>query len=412
MGAKEVPLIIAKPRSSYKAPLALLTSLFFIWGFITCLNDILIPHLKAVFDLNYTRVMLIQFCFFGAYFVMSIPSSWIIGKIGYKRGIVLGLFVTGIGSLLFIPASRYLSYNTFLLALFILASGITILQVSANPYVAVLGDPETASSRLNFTQALNSLGTTVAPLFGAFLILSNSSASIIEKAKAVQVPYLEITSVLFLMAIVFAFVKLPALECPPADARKHASAWKYSHLVLGAIAIFVYVGGEVTIGSLLISYISQPEIGGITAFQASRYVSLYWGGAMVGRFIGAALLQKIKPSRLLAINAIAVLVLLAVTLTSKGNLAVYSVISIGLFNSIMFPTIFTLAIAGLGHSTSQGSGILCMAIVGGAVVPVLAGHIADVMGIQMGFLVPLLCYAYIVFYGVKGYCPKKIGACK
>ena len=212
------------------------------------------------------------------------------------------------------------------------------------------------------------------------------------------------------MAIVFAFVKLPALECPPADARKHASAWKYSHLVLGHTLCLH--GEKKQIGSLLISYISQPEIGGITAFQASRYVSLYWGGAMVGRFIGAALLQKIKPSRLLAINAIAVLVLLAVTLTSKGNLAVYSVISIGLFNSIMFPTIFTLAIAGLGHSTSQGSGILCMAIVGGAVVPVLAGRIADVMGIQMGFLIPLLCYAYIVFYGVKGYCPKKIGASK
>ena len=400
-------MIISKPQSSYKTPLAFLTSLFFIWGFITCLNDILIPHLKAVFDLNYTKVMLIQFCFFGAYFVMSIPSSWIIGKIGYKKGIVLGLLVTGLGSLLFVPASRYLSYNTFLLALFILASGITILQVSANPYVAVLGDPETASSRLNFTQALNSLGTTVAPLFGALLILSNRSESLVEKAQAVQVPYMGITIVLFFMAIVFAFVKLPELECPPVDAKKHASAWKYSHLVLGAIAIFVYVGGEVTIGSLLINYISQPEIGGgLTQFQASRYVSLYWGGAMVGRFIGAALLQKIKPSRLLAVNAMTVIALLAITLTTKGHTAMYSVVAIGLFNSIMFPTIFTLAISGLGHSTSQGSGILCMAIVGGALIPVTAGHVADIMGVQMGFLIPLLCYAYIVFYGLKGYLPK------
>ncbi|MEI6093069.1 MAG: sugar MFS transporter [bacterium] len=380
-----------------------------MWGFITCLNDILIPHLKAVFDLNYTRVMLIQFCFFGAYFVMSMPSSWIIGKIGYKKGIVLGLFVTGIGSLLFIPASRYISYNTFLLALFILASGITILQVSANPYVAVLGDPKTASSRLNFSQALNSLGTTLAPLFGAMLILSNKSASVIEQAHAVQTPYMEITIVLFVMAIIFAFVKLPELECPAADEKKHASAWTYSHLVLGAIAIFVYVGGEVTIGSFLINYISQPEIGGgITQFQASRFVSLYWGGAMVGRFIGAALLQKIKPSRLLTVVAVTVIALLAITLTSKGSVAVYSVVAIGLFNSVMFPIIFTLAIAGLGHSTSQGSGILCMAIVGGAVVPVIAGHVADSMGVQMGFLVPLLCYAYIVFYGLKGYKNKKL----
>jgi FHS family L-fucose permease-like MFS transporter len=371
------------------------------------LNDILIPHLKAVFDLNYTKVMLVQFCFFGAYFVMSLPSSWIIGKVGYKKGIVLGLVVTGIGSLLFVPASRYLSYNTFLLALFILASGITILQVSANPYVAVLGDPKTASSRLNFTQALNSLGTTVAPLFGALLILSNNSESLIEKAQAVQVPYIGITLVLFLMAVVFAFVKLPELECPPADAKKHASAWKYTHLVLGAIAIFVYVGGEVTIGSFLINYISLPEIGGFTQVQASKYVSLYWGGAMVGRFIGAALLQKVKPSRLLAINAMAVLALLGITLTTKGSIAVCSVVAIGLFNSIMFPTIFTLAIAGLGHSTSQGSGILCMAIVGGAIIPVIAGHVADTMGLQMGFLIPLLCYAYIVFYGLKGYTPKK-----
>jgi len=402
-------LIISKPQSSYKLPLTFLTSLFFIWGFITCLNDILIPHLKAVFDLNYTKVMLIQFCFFGAYFVMSLPSSWIIGKIGYKKGIVLGLLVTGLGSLLFVPASRYISYNTFLLALFILASGITILQVSANPYVAVLGDPETASSRLNLSQALNSLGTTLAPLFGASLILVNNTGSVVEKAHAVQMPYFGITLVLVLMAIVFAFVKLPELECPAADDKKHASAWKYSHLVLGAVAIFVYVGGEVTIGSLLINYISHPEIGGgLTQFEASRYVSLYWGGAMVGRFIGAALLQKIKPSKLLVFNAITVLVLLAITLTSKGHIAVYSVVAIGLFNSIMFPTIFTLAISGLGHSTSQGSGILCMAIVGGAIVPVVAGHVADIMGIQMGFLVPLLCYAYIVFYGLKGYIPKKV----
>ncbi len=400
-------MIISKPQSSYKTPLAFLTSLFFIWGFITCLNDILIPHLKAVFDLNYTKVMLVQFCFFGAYFVMSLPSSWIIGKVGYKKGIVLGLVVTGIGSLLFVPASRYLSYNTFLLALFILASGITILQVSAIPYVAVLGDPKTASSRLNFTQALNSLGTTVAPLFGALLILSNNSESLVEKAQAVQVPYIGITLVLFLMALVFAFVKLPELECPPVDAKKHASAWKYTHLVLGAIAIFVYVGGEVTIGSFLINYISLPEIGGFTQVQASKYVSLYWGGAMVGRFIGAALLQKIKPSRLLAINAMIVLALLGITLTTKGSIAVCSVVAIGLFNSIMFPTIFTLAIAGLGHSTSQGSGILCMAIVGGAIIPVIAGHVADTMGLQMGFLIPLLCYAYIVFYGLKGYTPKK-----
>lgn len=413
---------------NYTFALTVLTSLFFMWGFITCLNDILIPHLKAVFTLNYTQVMLIQFSFFTAYAIISLPSGILVEKIGYKNGIVIGLITTGIGSLLFYPAAGYQSFIMFLGALFILASGITLLQVAANPYVAILGKPETASSRLNLTQAFNSLGTTVAPLFGSLLILSVAVKTAEEiksltpneltqyqltQASAVQTPYLLIAAVLFVIAAVFAVIKLPKIEASDVASsdgngsydHHHDSAWKYRHLVLGAVAIFVYVGGEVSIGSFLVNYLGQPFIAGLKEADAGRFVSFYWGGAMVGRFIGSGIQRKIKPNLMLAFNAFVAGALVIVSMLTNGQVAMWSILAVGLFNSIMFPTIFTLAINGLGKHTGQGSGILCTAIVGGAILPVIQGYFADTIGIHHAFFIPVLCYLYIAYYGLKGYKP-------
>ena len=413
---------------NYTFALTVLTSLFFMWGFITCLNDILIPHLKAVFTLNYTQVMLIQFSFFTAYAIISLPSGILVEKIGYKNGIVIGLITTGIGSLLFYPAAGYQSFIMFLGALFILASGITLLQVAANPYVAILGKPETASSRLNLTQAFNSLGTTVAPLFGSLLILSVAVKTAEEiksltpneltqyqltQASAVQTPYLLIAAVLFVIAAVFAIIKLPKIEASDVASsdgngsydHHHDSAWKYRHLVLGAVAIFVYVGGEVSIGSFLVNYLGQPFIAGLKEADAGRFVSFYWGGAMVGRFIGSGIQRKIKPNLMLAFNAFVAGALVIVSMLTNGQVAMWSILAVGLFNSIMFPTIFTLAINGLGKHTGQGSGILCTAIVGGAILPVIQGYFADTIGIHHAFFIPVLCYLYIAYYGLKGYKP-------
>ncbi|NJA05373.1 L-fucose:H+ symporter permease [Methylococcaceae bacterium WWC4] len=408
-----------KAANPHLGSLTILTSLFFIWGFITCLNDILIPHLKAVFTLNYFQAMLIQFCFFAAYFVMSVPSGLLVEKLGYQRGIVIGLAVAGCGCLLFYPAAWLRLYPLFLTAFFVLASGITLLQVAANPYVTVLGPPETASSRLTLTQAFNSLGTTLAPFFGSWLILATAvkSAEQIQglsaedlaayqavEAAAVQHPYLLLATVLFLLAVVFALLKLPAVEAEASSADgvggdSRASAWCYPHLVLGALAIFVYVGGEVSIGSFLVSFLSQPDIGGFTDAEAGRYVSFYWGGAMVGRFVGAAAMRSLAPGGVLAFNALSAAGLVAATMLIGGGWAMWTILAVGLFNSIMFPTIFSLALTGLGKHTGQGSGILCAAIVGGAILPVLQGALADLWGIQHAFIVPLLCYLYIGYYG-------------
>lgn len=412
---------------SYRTPLVVLTSLFFMWGFITSLNDILIPHLRAVFTLSYVQAMLIQFCFFGAYLVMSFPAGYLVEKLGYKMGIILGLSAAGVGCLLFYPAAGYKSYPFFLGALFVLASGITLLQVAANPYVAVLGRPETASSRLNLTQAFNSLGTTIAPFFGSVLILSvaiKSSEELkkmnaeelaaygVSQASAVQLPYIGLALVFFLLAVVIAMFKLPTIEEPeaPVDApdsqsayHAHESVWAYRHLVLGAVGIFLYVGGEVAIGSFLVNFMGQPEIAGLPEETAAKYLSLYWGGAMVGRFIGSALLAKVRPGYLLAFNAFVVAGLLVLAMAVAGKTAMWALLLIGLFNSIMFPTIFTLAIEGLGKHTGEGSGVLCMAIVGGAIVPLLQGFLADHIGLLLSFCVPVLCYLYIAYYGLKGH---------
>lgn len=400
--------------SNYRFALTALTSLFFMWGFLTCLNDILIPYLKAVFSLNFTQAMLIQFCFFTAYGIVSTPAGKLVRKIGYQKGIVCGLSVATIGCLLFIPAAHYVVYPIFLGALFVLAAGITILQVSANPYVTALGNPETASSRLTMTQAFNSLGTTIAPFFGSILILSAATAGAHElqqsqNADSVIVPYLILAAALAILAIIFSRLKLPVISEHNLTEQSEAnipsnsrSAWDYPHLVLGAIGIFVYVGAEVAIGSFLVNFIAEPHIAGLPESQAAHYVAYYWGGAMVGRFIGAAVMQKVRPGYVLAFNASMATLLIAVAAFGSGKIAMYAILLVGLCNSIMFPTIFALAVNKLGPHTSQGSGILCTAIIGGAFIPLLQGVLADAMGIQLAFILPIFCYVYIIFYGLKG----------
>ena len=399
-------------QPSYLPALIVLTSLFFMWGFITSLNDILIPHLKAIFTLSYVQAMLIQFSFFGAYFVMSVPSGYLVEKLGYRRGIIIGLSTAGVGCLGFYPAASMQSYPLFLATLFVLASGITLLQVAANPYVTVLGPPQTAASRLNLTQAFNSLGTTVGPFLGSMFILTvaiaGASVDTAREIETVQGPYLILAGLLFAIALLFAQFKLPVVKGTDAttaseDDHTVPSVWKHSHLVLGAVAIFMYVGAEVASGSFLVNFLAQPEVGGLTEKAAGSYLSLYWGGAMLGRFIGSAVLRKVKPGQVLAFNAACAIALLLIAMSMSGKVAMWAVIGIGLFNSIMFPTIFTLGVARLGRHTGEGSGVLCMAIVGGAIVPVVQGYFADTIGLLSSFFVPAICYAYIVFYGLKGH---------
>ena len=388
-----------------------LTFLFFIWGFITCLNDILIPHLKNVFDLSYTQASLIQFCFFGAYFLVSLPAGLLVRRAGYQRGIVIGLLIAASGCVLFYPAAATQTYALFLGALFVLAAGITILQVAANPYVTALGRAETASSRLSMTQAFNSLGTTIAPWFGGLMIMGAVTAAAgtaehkLQEAEAVQIPYLMLAGALLLLAAVFAKLKLPTVSEHHVDEKVNAdpgSAWQHSHLVLGALGIFVYVGGEVSIGSYLVNFMGEPHIAGMPEAQAAAYLSYYWGGAMVGRFIGAAVMQKVSAGKVLAFTAVVAAALVIVAIVSSGALAMWSLLAVGLFNSIMFPTIFSLAVTGLGRYTSNGSGVLCAAIVGGALVPVLQAVLADTIGLQLSFIVPVFCYVYICYYGLVG----------
>lgn len=402
--------------SNYNFALVSLTFLFFIWGFITCLNDILIPHLKNVFDLTYFQASLVQFCFFGAYFIVSVPAGYLVRRLGYQQGIVVGLLIACAGCVLFYPAASLQTYPLFLAALFVLASGITVLQVAANPYVTVLGKPETASSRLTMTQAFNSLGTTIAPQFGALLIFGAATAAVgtaeykLQEAQSVQLPYLLLAGVLLLMAVVFVWLKLPKMHQQEDSITAQAdtgtdSIWQHRHLVWGALGIFVYVGGEVSIGSYLVSFMQQPDVAGMTELDAGRYLSYYWGGAMVGRFIGALAMQKVAAGKALAFNALCSIALLALAIVSSGSLAMWALLLVGLCNSIMFPTIFSLALYGLGRLTSNGSGLLCAAIVGGALVPVVQGLMADTIGLQTSFIVPLLCYVYIAWYGAVGHKP-------
>lgn len=394
---------------NFRFALTALTVLFFMWGFLTCLNDILIPHLKAVFNLSYTQAMLIQFCFFGAYATVSLPAGALVKRIGYQKGIVGGLSVAALGCLLFYPAAESHSYPVFLAALFVLASGITLLQVSANPYVTALGDPATASSRLTMTQAFNSLGTTVAPFFGGVLILSAATVgadalSADAEADAVKVPYLMLAGVLAALAVVFSRLKLPQIEMHEnsAVAAEGESVWSHRHLVLGAVGIFVYVGAEVSIGSFLVNFLGLDSVAAMEEAKAAHYIAYYWGGAMVGRFIGAVVMRTVSPGLVLAFNAVAAILLVLAAILGAGALAMWAILLVGLFNSIMFPTIFSLALQGLGKQAGQASGVLCLAIVGGAIVPLIQGIVADTAGLQISFLVPVVCYVYIAYYGLKG----------
>lgn len=440
-----------------------LTFLFFMWGFMTVLNDILIPYLRKAFLLNHAEAMLIQFAFFTAYFIgsllyfiISVSRGDPINKIGYKKGIIWGLVISAAGALLFYPAAQYHIYGFFLSALFVMGLGFTLLQIAANPYIAILGPARSASARLNLAQGFNSLGTTVGPVIGGYLIFEFFKNA--QGASAVKIPYLVFSLLFLLMALFIYFVPLPRFTGAE-TVEKGFGALRFRQLKFGMIAIFMYVGGEVCIGSMMISYLHLPEIAGLTAAQASKYVAFYWGGQMIGRFLGAVSLSKMKnntlkivlmvailllafgvivltsgfhialvygiflllnlfaffmgksiPQRTLYLFAFINIILLVTALFSTGPLAMWSVIGIGLFNSIMWSNIFTLAIAGLGKHTSQGSSLLVMMILGGAVLPLLMGVAADAYGVHLAYIIPLFSYLYIGFYGINGYKPKKITA--
>ncbi|MBN8430988.1 sugar MFS transporter [Microbulbifer salipaludis] len=400
--------------------LVALTSLFFIWGFITGLNDILVPHLKNVFDLTYTMAVLVQFCFFAAYFIVSVPAGSVIKRVGFQLGLVVGLLVASAGCLIFIPAARLQIYEMFLLGLFVLAGGIAILQVSANPFVVSLGSESTAPSRLNLAQAFNSLGTTLAPAFGGVVIFSavyaispSDPAASVESFKAqeaalVEAPYFWLALVLLMLVAFFSWVRMPvvlsdggASEDVSREVDKSFQLLRHPKLLLGAIGIFVYVGAEVAIGSFLINFFGEPSLANMDPARAATYVSLYWGAAMTGRFLGAGILYFVRPGFVLAVCGVAAASLTGLAMVGSGMLSVWAIVAVGLCNSIMFPTIFSLALGGLGRFASQGSGVLCMAIVGGAIVPLCQGVMADAIGIQLSFVVPALCYCYIVYYGIS-----------
>jgi FHS family L-fucose permease-like MFS transporter len=389
---------------SYVLPMVLMVALYFSIGFITALNDILIPHFKDLFHLTNVLALLVDLCFFGAYFVMSLPSGWIVGRIGYKSGIIAALSTMGCGLLLFVPASIVISYPVFLFALFVVGSGLALLQVAINPYVGALGKPETAASRLNLCGGLNSLATTIAPKVGAAFIFIAAGATTAQLARSVRLPYVILAGFAFLIAIVTRFVHLPELiEKPSHTTADNGGAWQFTHLRLGAVAIFTYVGAEVAIGSILINFLGQPSMGSLSHAAAATFVSLYWGGAMVGRFIGSFALIYIRAQRALAAVAASALILVSVTIFGHGHIAMGAIVSCGLFNSVMWPCIFPLSLKGLGKFTSQGSGILVMMVVGGAIIPELQGLLADKFGYQHSFIIVLLCYAYLLYFALSGY---------
>ncbi|MEQ7801327.1 sugar MFS transporter [Pedobacter sp. ASV1-7] len=453
---------IAKNR--FTVPFTTLTMLFFMWGFITCMNDVLIPHLKELFSLSYLRSMLVQFCFFGAYFIGSVIyffSSYLwgdpINKIGYKNGMLLGLMIAAIGCSLFYPAAVYSVYGLFLGALFILGLGFTLLQIAANPYVSLLGRPEEASSRLNLAQAFNSLGTTIAPVIGGYLIFEFFAENGKITARATEMPYIIFTGIFLLLALCLYQIKLPEFKSEQFEERGFG-ALRFPQLKLGILGIFFYVGAEVCIGSFIINFLSLPQIMGIPESVSKNYLALYWGGSMIGRFLGAISLNqgvpsikkigfmvttaiavfllifsivdlsfaqigtfflfmavnlvgffigKTAPARTLLVFAVINVVLVLLAIINVGSIAMWTIISVGLFNSIMWSNIFTLSIHGLGKYTSQGSSLLVMAILGGALLPLVQGAFADRIGIQGSFFVPALGYLYIAFFGF--YCSRKLG---
>ncbi|ADW69223.1 sugar MFS transporter [Granulicella tundricola] len=397
-------------QGSFAVPLTLMVSLYFGIGFITALNDILVPHFKDLFHLSNFLALLVQFAFFGAYFLMSVPSGWIVGRVGYKNGIVLSLATMGCGLLLFLPASILVFYPLFLFALFVVGSGLALLQVAINPYIGALGRPETAAARLNIAGFFNSLAGTSAPKVGAAFIFIAAGASAAQLAASVRTPYMILAALAFFMAILTRFVPLPRLLEPTAEAAAEpldGSAWQFRHLRLGAVAIFLYVGAEVAIGSLLINYLGQPSMGSMTHAAAARYVSFYWGGAMIGRFIGSFALQKIDAAKALTFVAILAFITVATAVLAHGMVGSMAIVVCGLFNSVMWPCIFPLSVKGLGRFTSQGSGILIMMVVGGAVIPEIQGLLADSFGYQKSFLIVLCCYAYLIYFGLSGHRPQQ-----
>jgi MFS transporter, FHS family, L-fucose permease len=402
---------------NYQRTLALLASLFFMWGFITVINNTLLPHLRAVFELSYTQTTLIESVWFIAYFVASIPSARLIERVGYKHSIVIGLLIMAAGALLMIPAARIPSYGVVLAALFVVACGITLLQVAANPYVAVIGTPESASARLNLVQAFNSMGTTLAPLFGGYLILGRSTSGTSQSnvtltyaermadAQAVQLPYLIVAVVLVVLSLVIARYKLPDIGATTrrlaAAARKQHSLWRHRNLVFGAPAIFIYLIAEIGVSNLFINFVSAPDIGDLTHERASHYLFLLWGGMMVGRFLGSYIMRLVSADLVLGAASIGAFIVMMVAMLSHGSVAMWALVSVGLFHSIMFPTIFTLGIRGLGPLTEEGAGILIMSIAGGALV-VVQGSIADRFGLQRSFAVTAVCEIYVLFYAFWG----------
>jgi len=426
-------------NKSYRSALIFLTTLFFLWGFITVLVDSLVPRLKDVFEMSYAKTVLVQFAFFTAFFVVSVPAGTLLSKIGYRKGIVLGLIIMALGCLLFYPAAEYRNFNIFLIGYFTLAGGITVLQVAANPYVALLGSEEDASSRLNLSQAFNSLGTTIAPIVGALFLLSDSVKTSEEinlltdlekinyysaEAVTVQTPFLLIAAFIGILALIFAFIKLPKVmqESPKGG---YLSLLKNKLMLMGALGIFVYVGAEVAIGSFLVNYFSDMNLAVIVmenemmmniantiasvfnkTFSNSDpksllgiFIIFYWGGAMIGRFIGAYLTKIMDAGKVLSIFASLAILMILISINTQGLISMWSILAVGLFNSIMFPTIFTLTLEGLGDLKAQASGLLCMAIVGGAIIPFAFGSLIDGFGFKKAFILTVICYGYIMYYG-------------
>jgi len=442
---------------TYRGPFAIMTILFFLWGFMTVFNDILIPRFKSAFELNYFKAMLVQFAFFGAYatgallyFLTSAFTGDPIARMGYKNGVVLGLLISAAGSALFWPAATAHAYPVFLLALFVVGIGFSLLQIAANPYVTILGPERTASSRLNLAQAFNSVGTTTGPLIGGYLIFKYFARTGAHGAESVKMPYLWFCIVFLLLAAAFWFIHLPHVG--EGKIERGVGALRYPHVVLGAIAIFMYVGGEVSVGSVIINFLGQPSVAGLPELEASKYVSLYWGGMLIGRFMGAVELSDLQPrnkrfwlaafplagflvlwglrgwavvqtylpflvlcwvlfqlgkslaDRTLMMFSGMVVVLLATAILAGGKLAMWCVVGVGLFTSIGWSNTFAIAIEGIGIYKSQASSLLVMAILGGAVLPPLQGRIADIThNLQFSFIVPLIAYAYVAFYGWKGH---------
>ncbi len=408
------------PGTTNYSAMAMVTTLFFAWGFCTVLNDAVIPHLQSIFGLSYMEASLIQLAFFGSYFIFALPAGKLIEWIGYQRTMVVGLILMGLGALLFVPAASAATYVFFLGAEVVLAAGVTVLQVAANPYVTILGPPETASSRLNLTQAFNTLGDTVAPYVGGALILGGVAAGAapaggaaltayrIHQAASIKLPFLAIAGAATVLALAVALYRFPRLEVtqdfrPGALDAEQDSLWNHPHLYLGAVAIFIYVGAEVSVGSFLVKYFNDPLIAGLPLEKGAKLVTLYWGGMMVGRFVGAAAMQRLPANRMLGWAGVGAAVLVLASLLGTGHFALVTILAVGLFNSIMFPTIFTLAVAELGPLTGRGSGLLVQAIVGGALIPVLMGFLADRFGIHHSLVLPFLCYLFIIYYGWSGY---------